>query len=80
MNYIVWGSWLALFCVLEGLAAFWSGCPWNTFSRTVWDLQVKWGTPITLGILFVLSVLIAHLTRFKNLTEGDREEPHDPES
>ena len=74
MNYIVWGSWLALFCVLEGLAVFWAGCPWNSFSRTIWDLQVKYGAPVTLGVLFVLGVLIAHLVRSKNLSEGDRSE------
>ena len=80
MSYLIWGAWLALFCVLEGLAAFWSGCPWNTLSRTVWNLQtVRYvGTAVTLLVLFVLSTLITHLPRFKNLSEGDKEkEPHD---
>ena len=77
MNYIVWGAWLALFCVLEGLAAFWKGCPWDTFSRTVWDLQVKYGTAVTVGVFFVLSILVTHLPRYKNLTEGDRHESRD---
>lgn len=72
MSYMVWGAWLILFCVLEGLAAFWHGCPWPTFSRTIWDLQTRYGAPVTLGVLFVLSVLIAHLPRYKNLSEGDK--------
>ena len=77
MNYLVWGAWLALFCVLEGLAAFWKGCPWDTFSRTVWNAQTLRyvGTAVTLGVLFVLSTLLTHLPRYKNLSEGDRKEP-----
>lgn len=73
-SWIVWGGWLALFCVLEGLAAFWKGCPWDTLSRTVWDLQgVRYaGTAVTLAIVFVLSTLLTHLVRFRNVSEGDR--------
>lgn len=74
MNYIVWGLWLGLFCVLEALAVFWPGCPWATFSRTVWNLQAKYGAAVTLGVLFVLSVLLAHLPRYSNIAEGDEKE------
>ena len=73
MNYIVWGAWLALFCVLESLAVFWSGCPWNSFSRTIWDLQVRYGAPVTLAVVSILGILVVHLVRSKNLSEGDRE-------
>jgi hypothetical protein len=76
MSYIVWGCWLALFCVIEGLAAFWDGCPWATLSRTVWNLQtLKYvGTAITLLLLFVLSTLQEHLLRRRNVEEGDSNE------
>ena len=78
MNALVWGGWLALFCVLEGLAAFKQHLPfrvpWDTFSRAFWDAQsVRYlGTVVTLGGLFVLSVLTQHLLQRRNLEEGDR--------
>lgn len=82
-NLVVWaGYWLGSFLVLEGLATFktytlrWFGfaVPWDTFSRFVWDAQT-WryvGTAVTLLVLFVLSTLIGHLVRFRNITEADR--------
>jgi hypothetical protein len=72
VSLIVWGCWLTLFCILEGLAAL-GVVPWDTFSRTVWNLQTRYGAPVTLGVLFVLSVLLAHLVRYRNLSEGDEE-------
>ena len=88
-NALLWGvCWLGQFCIYESLAAAKTytqkylgfAVPWDTFSRAFWDVQtVRYlGTVITLGGLFVLSVLITHLIRFKNLSEGDKEkEPHD---
>ena len=80
----IWGIWwLGInFLILEGLAAFkhltqrWFGwqVPWDTFSRSVWDVQtVKIiGTVASLGVIFVLSVLAEHLIRQKNISEGDK--------
>lgn len=74
VNLLVWaGLWLGLFCVLEALAVWWPGCPWDTFSRFIWDAQTIW-KPLTIGIVFVLGILLAHLPRYKNVAEGDRNE------
>ncbi len=80
---VIWGAvWLGQFCIYEGLAAgktltaryLGFAVPWDTFSRAVWDAQtVRYiGTVVSLGGLFVLSVLLQHLIRPQNVSEGDR--------
>lgn len=72
-NLLVWGGfWLGSFCVLEGLAVWWAGCPWDTFSRTVWDLQTRWEW-VTVPTVAILAILLFHLSRLAGISEGDRQ-------
>lgn len=71
-NVVVWfGGWLGLFCVLEALAVWWPGCPWDTFSRTAWDLQARWDF-LTIPVVAILAILASHLIRMGGIAEGDR--------
>lgn len=70
-NIAIWTSWLAGFCIREALAVWWKGCPWDTFSRFVWDLQVKFEFA-TVGVVFLVAILGSHLIRFRGVQEGDR--------
>lgn len=71
VNYIVWGSWGAIFLALE-LPAVFGLVPWNSLSRTVWNLQVhhEW---LTLPLIGGLAILAVHLVRGKSVQEGDKE-------
>lgn len=72
-NLLVWGAfWLGSFCVLESLAVWWPGCPWDTFSRTVWDLQTRWEW-VTVPTVAILAILLFHLSRLAGVSEGDRQ-------
>jgi hypothetical protein len=72
LNALVWaGCWLGLFCVLEGLAAFWPGCPWDTFSRFIWDAQARWDF-LTVPVVAILAILASHLVRLRGIQEGER--------
>jgi hypothetical protein len=70
-SWIVWMSWLGLFCVLEGLAVWWAGCPWDTFSRTIWNAQARWDF-LTVPIVAILAILASHLIRRQGIEEGDK--------
>ena len=66
-GWLVWGIWLlVIFCVLEGLAAFWEGCPWPTFSESVMGLQVRWDF-LTVPVIAILALLISHLPDYANV-------------
>jgi hypothetical protein len=70
-SWLVWIlGWLGAFCLIEGLAVFWKNCPWNTFSRTVWDAQTRWDF-LTVPIVAVLAILASHLVRLRGIQEGD---------
>jgi hypothetical protein len=69
-GWIVWGIWLfALFCPLEALAAFWHGCPWDTFSTATMSLQARWDF-LTVPVVAILAILFVHLPDFKNIQAG----------
>ena len=76
MTAAVWIGWLVLFCILEGLAAFWPNCPWDTFSRFIWNAQARWDF-LTVPVVAILAILASHLIRFRGIEEGDRKEPRD---
>jgi hypothetical protein len=63
-----------MFCALEGPAAFWRNCPWDTFSRSIWDAQAKWDF-LTVIVAALFGILASHLLRFKGIQEGDRKAP-----
>jgi len=72
INFTVWAvGWLGMFCALEGPAAFWPRCPWDTFSRFVWDAQARWDF-LTVAVVAIIGILASHLIRFRGIEEGDR--------
>jgi hypothetical protein len=78
-NLLVWIiGWLGLFCVLESLAVWWSRCPWDTFSRTIWNAQTRWDF-LTVPIVAILAILASHLIRRQGIEEGD-EPPNKPKA
>lgn len=48
-----------MFLILELTPVFWSGCPWFTFSETVWATEHWWGFSKLVFTAFLL-ILAAH--------------------
>lgn len=72
VSNLVWMvGWIGLyFGVMELLALLWHGCPWRTFSWTLWQDQKR--VPFLSAIVIaVMALLSAHLERTQNVQEGD---------
>lgn len=52
--------WTDLFLLFELPAHFWSGCPWYTLSRTVWNGEAWW-PPVALYVAGFTAILLGHL-------------------
>lgn len=57
--------------MLEGLAVWWPGCPWDTFSRFAWDAQARWDF-LSVAVAALFGILASHLLRLRGIEEGDR--------